>query len=394
MRILAIETSCDDTGIAILEGKGGFKKPLFDILANITHSQVAIHAEWFGVVPSLAKREHAKNLIPILTASLKKAGLLKLRKKPETAPLTKNITKILEKESEILADLNKFVETIETPKIDAIAVTYGPGLEPALWTGVNLAKVLSIIWNKPIVPVNHMEGHLFSSILDENKSKIKNPNDKKIIFPTVALLISGGHTELVLMKDWMKYKVLGKTRDDAAGEAFDKVARMIGLPYPGGPHISRLAEEFNPTNKIGLSFPRPMIASDNLDFSFSGLKTAVLYKVKELGTMSDDIKREVAHEFENAVTETLVAKTKKAVIKYSAKTLIVGGGVSANKKIRNSLLEMGEKNNVKVLLPDRNYSVDNAAMIAVAGYFRSLNKKNILQPKDAKRIKAKGNLSL
>ncbi len=233
MRILAIETSCDDTGIAVLEIKGG-KNPIFKILAEGISSQVKIHAEYGGVFPALAKREHIKNLPILLDKVLKKAKL----------------------------------ENKKIP-VDIVAVTSGPGLEPALWTGIVFAKELGEKWNIPVIPVNHMEGHILS-VFGKNKGAFQIP---KIEFSALALLVSGGHTELVLMKDWLKYKVIGETLDDAAGEAFDKVARMLGLPYPGGPEISKLAEQGRKENiKYDFKLPRPMMYSKNYDFSFSGLK--------------------------------------------------------------------------------------------------------------------------
>jgi len=385
MRILAIETSCDDTGIAIIEAKGGFKRPSFKIVSNLTHSQIELHAKWNGVVPFLAKREHSKNLVPLLESSLANSKLLKENKKE--IPLSESLGVLLEREPELLNNLKILLPKIKTPKIDAIAVTYGPGLEPALWTGINMAKVLSLVWKKPLIPINHMEGHIFSTLLENKNTKLE--------FPAIALLISGGHTELVLTKDWLKYKILGRTRDDAVGEAFDKVARMLGLTYPGGPQISKLAKEFNGNKKTEIIFPRPMINSDDFDFSFSGLKTAVLYKIKELGTLTDDLKKEISYEFEQAVTDTLCSKTLKALKKYKAKTLIVGGGVSANEEIRNRLKKLTEENkNIRLFIPGKNFSTDNAVMIAVAGYFRSLKNKPELNISKIKKLKAEGNLFL
>ncbi|HBM45593.1 MAG: putative tRNA threonylcarbamoyladenosine biosynthesis protein Gcp [Parcubacteria group bacterium GW2011_GWF2_38_76] len=391
MIILSIETSCDDTAIAIIEAKGGFKKPSFKVLSSLTHSQIELHAKWQGVVPSLAKREHSINLTPLLETSLQKAGLLKETK--SKAPIPEELKTILEREPELLENLEILLPKIKTPKIDAIAVTYGPGLEPALWVGVSLAKALSICWKKPIIPVNHMEGHALSSLL-ESKSKVKSY--KVIKFPAIALLVSGGHTELVLMKDWLKYKIIGSTRDDASGEAFDKVARIIGLTYPGGPQISKLAESFDPKNGTGIKFPRPMINSDDFDFSFSGLKTAVLYKAKELGQLTEELKKEIAYEFEQAVVDTLVSKTKKALIKFKAKSLILGGGVSANKKLRISTTEIVQKYfpETELLIPEISLSADNAGMIGVAGYFRSIKKKPVFSLSAIKKIKAEGNLLL
>lgn len=393
MKILAIETSCDDTGVAVIEAKMGLKTPFFKILVNLTHSQIELHAKWNGVVPFLAKREHSKNLVPLLEQALEKSDLLKENNKG--TKISDEIEKIIEKEPELLSALKILIPKIKVPKIDAIAVTYGPGLEPALWTGINLARALAIIWKKPLIPINHMEGHIFSSLLLENESKVKSQKSKVMEFPAIGLLISGGHTELVLVKKLMNYKILGQTRDDAVGEAFDKVARMLGLPYPGGPQISKLAEEFNKEKNIGISFPRPMINSGDLDFSFSGLKTAVLYKTKELGEITDDIKKEIAFEFEEAVTDVLVEKTRKALIQNKAKTLIVGGGVSANKKIRNALKNMTDEIGIEnFYLPETKYSVDNAAMIALAGGFRFAKEKTKFNLNKIKKLKAEGNLLL
>ena len=416
MRILAIETSCDDTGIAILEVTEE-KKPAssagkvkFKILGNEVSSQIDIHKEYGGVFPALAKREHIKNLPLVLSKVLKEAKIKEENLKKE---------------------------------IDAIAVTTGPGLEPALWTGIVFAKELNQKYKIPMVPVNHMEGHIFS-IFPKNKKTFVVEN-KKENFPMLSLLVSGGHTELVLMKDSpsssvgkMKYKKIGSTRDDAAGEAFDKVARMIGLPYPGGPEISRLANksrmdtdegsQINTDGEILMDtdnhklinsdgksvsisdssqgrsvkpLPRPMIYSKDYDFSFSGLKTAVLYLIRDLKEKNpnilDDIKvkQQIACEFENAVVETLVHKTIKAIKQYKIKTLIVGGGVSANTYLQEEMVKKIKKDKfkTKVHFPSRKLSGDNALMIAIAGYFQYKNKKFARTGKSLK-LKANGNLSL
>jgi N6-L-threonylcarbamoyladenine synthase len=297
-------------------------------------------------------------------------------------------------------------------QIDLIAVTSGPGLEPALWTGIVFAKELSKKWKIPVVPVNHMEGHILS-VFGMNKGKFTIP---KIEFPVLSLLVSGGHTELVLIKDWQKYQIIGETLDDAAGEAFDKVARMLGLPYPGGPEISRLAEgarekanqtfqgrnfsaekfaqssSHRPAESLqslfAFSLPRPMIYSKNLDFSFSGLKTAVLYLIRKIGKLDDKIKMEIACEFENAVVETLVYKTKKAIEKYKIKTVIVAGGVSANKYLKKELKKMTNSKQ-ELLFPEKKLSTDNSIMIGIAGYFKFLKNKG-----KTSKIKAEGGLRL
>ena len=398
MKILAIETSCDETAISIIEAKGELKKPHFKIIADTVISQINIHKEYGGVFPALAKREHTRNLLPILKTTLRKANLISNSQFPISKQTTNKIHKILEREIEIAEPLLEFVKTHEIPKIDAIAVTQGPGLEPALWTGINFAKALSLLWDKPFIPVNHMEGHLVASLL---KSKVTK-------FPALGLLISGGHTELILIKNWMDYKVIGQTRDDAVGEAYDKVARMLGLPYPGGPEVSKLSEEFSKNfnlpampahaGQAGLktknfSLPRPMINTNDFDFSFSGLKTAVLYMIKKIKNVTPEIQKEICHEFEQAVIDVLITKTKKAIIKNNVKTLILGGGVTANKKIRKEFKKLEKEFKIDVLVPDIKYTGDNATMIAIAGYFRYLNKQ-FLEPNKTGKIKADGNLQL
>jgi N6-L-threonylcarbamoyladenine synthase len=394
MRILAIETSCDETAISIIEAKGGFDRPVFKVLAGKVASQIEIHKEWGGVVPSIAKREHGKAAIPLLESALKEAGLLKLVKKPITdKKLILKTAKLLEREAELVMSFLEFIPKISIPKIDAIAVTQGPGLEPALWVGINFARALSLFWNIPVIPTNHMEGHIYSSLASDESTKSKVESKKsnsKIQFPAVALLVSGGHTELVLIKDWLKYKVIGNTRDDAIGEAFDKVARLLDLPYPGGPEISRLAD-FKISN-TNYKLPRPMIGSGDLDFSFSGLKTAVLYLVKKIAPLSEDDKKAIAFEFQNAALDVILKKTLVAVDTYQAQTLIVGGGVIANKKLKERLIEeLADKfPDTNLLLPSNKFSTDNATMIAIAAYFQSLKKKFRVNP----NIKADGNLGL
>jgi len=391
MKILSIETSCDDTGISILEAKGGIKNASFKVLANNVSSQIDIHIPYGGVYPALAKREHTKNLPLILEKTLREA---KLNEK----------------------------------SIDAITVTYGPGLEITLWTGIVFAKELAKKWNVPLIPVNHMEGHIFS-VFGKGKGKFKTclPAGK---FPILALLVSGGHTELILMKKWMQYEIVGETVDDAVGEAFDKVARTLGLPYPGGPQISKLAEEERkrlkedknlsgprfsgslpqPDHEKSLSsshasfpfvLPRPMLYSKNLNFSFSGLKTAVLYLVRDLGgveKISPETKAQIALEFENAAIECLVYKTAKAIEKYKIKTLIVAGGVSANKHLKKEMQKItknarGQANKkIKLFFPPRELTGDNSLMIGIAGYLNYIKNKKKVPKIDS--IKATGNLRL
>ena len=402
MRLLAIETSCDETAISIIEVQKEGKKTKFNILGNEISSQIAIHEQYGGVFPMMAKREHGRNIIHVLEKTLKEAKMYKVNKIPQSNKKLENkIHKIIDRENEIIDRWMEIMPFIKKPKIDAIAVTTGPGLEPALWVGISFAKALSTYWNIPIVPVNHMEGHVFSVYPQKGETFLVD-SDKKM-FPMLSLLVSGGHTELVLVKDFMKYKKIGQTRDDAAGEAFDKVARMLGLKYPGGPEISKMANiarENNISSGISeITLPRPMIYSKDYDFSFSGLKTAVLYLIRDLkienpNILEDiNIKQKIAREFEDAVVETLVHKTIKAIKEYKIQTLIVGGGVSANTYLQKIMIEKIKENKlkIKVHFPVRSLTGDNALMIAIAGYFQAKNNKFA---KNINLIKAQGNLSL
>lgn len=392
MKILSIETSCDETAISLLS----ISKNKIDILGDALHSQIELHKQYGGVFPMMAKREHQKNLCSLLIKVLKESGSLGISKSKITIPKENKLKKILERETDLVNIFLKEIIDIKKPKIDLIAVTKGPGLEPALWVGISFAKALSELWNIPVIGVNHMEGHIVSVLVNKNespKSQVSNIQlNKKDQFPALALLVSGGHTELVLIKDWGKYKVIGKTRDDAVGEAFDKVARILGLPYPGGPEISKLAEKIRSlelTSENSLALPRPMLHTKDFDFSFSGLKTAVLYMVKDIPQMTEEIKMEIAKEFENACVDVLIHKTKKAIEKYEVKTLIVGGGVSANNHLRNSLHILGKDTSINLHIPDKNLATDNAIMIGIAGYMQSQRTKKI-----SSNIKAEGHLSL
>ena len=289
----------------------------------------------------------------------------------------------------------EFIKTTQKPNIDVIGVTFGPGLEPALWVGINFAKALGLTWNMPVVPINHMEGHIVS-VLTETIIESRKPKVHKIEFPAIALLISGGHTELVLIKNWGDYEVIGKTRDDAVGEAFDKVARMLSLPYPGGKEISRLAEieRTSGDDSTPYMLPRPMLHSPDLDFSFSGLKTAVLYTLKEIPEVTEIIKQKIAKEFEDAIIDVIITKTKKAMSQYETKTLIVGGGVSANKTIQKALKKLTKEfEGTKLLIPEQELSTDNALMIAIATYTKITRDKSLLEVHDEK-IVAEGNAKL
>lgn len=324
MRILGIETSCDETAVAVVEGRGERLR----ILRNLVASQVAIHAKYGGVVPEVAARSHVEAIVPLLQKAVGRGR-----------------------------------------QFDAIAVTSGPGLMTSLSVGVETAKALSYLWEVPLVRVNHLEGHIYSNwpqpVGEIPKFKAQIPN-----FPAMCLIVSGGHTELVLMKRHGSHKVIGATRDDAAGEAFDKVAKLLKLGYPGGPAISKLAQKGNPS---AIPFPRPMIDSADFEFSFAGLKTAVLYMVQKEKLIVAD----VCASFEQAVVDVLVSKTVRAAKKYKVKTVLLGGGVAANKKLRATLRTAlaEELPAVGYREPAFVYTGDNAAMIAAAGYFLARAKK-------------------
>ncbi len=356
MIILAIETSCDETGVALLEATGGIRKPQFRVLENLVASQVKIHAPFGGVVPNLAKREHIKNL-PILFNRVMGHGPWAMS------------------------------------KVDLICVTVGPGLEPALWTGIGFAGELGKKYTIPVIGANHLEGHLYSFLLPRKqkavhlKSKISNLKNGlkienwKLIFPAVSLLVSGGHTILLLMQSLARWKKLGETRDDAVGEAFDKVARLLGFPYPGGPEIEDAAKR---GRADAINFPRPMMRDKNYDFSFSGLKTAVLYRRRE---HPKEKIADAAASFQKAAIDVLVYKTIRAAKEFGARSVILSGGVAANKSLRRSLTKETRKNSLGFFAPDPAYNLDNAAMIGAAGYFAFLRKKRY-------KLSARGDLGI
>jgi len=387
MKILGIETSCDDTCIAIINAqkKNGF---CFDILSDIVSSQIEIHKKWGGVWPTLAKRAHQQNLVPVLEQSLKKAGKIKtLQSKSEIKKSKlRNLEKIFKREPELLRDFVGFISKFKKPKIDILAVTTGPGLEPCLWTGVNFARALSFIWNIPLVAVNHIEAHIYANLI----------NHSQFVFPAICLVVSGGHTQLILMKDYGKYKILGETRDDAAGECLDKIARILGLEYPGGPIIAKLAERFKKEKsktKINITLPRPMIFSKNYDFSFSGLKTAVLYDFKKRSLHIQRKKEyiyQMCFEAQQAVIDVLIKKTIKATKNYKAKAIILGGGVSANTQLQKQITKKAKQEipGCKVIFPLPRYCTDNAVMTAIAGFFHKKDKKSWQE------VKAKADLRL
>ncbi|MFA6307032.1 MAG: tRNA (adenosine(37)-N6)-threonylcarbamoyltransferase complex transferase subunit TsaD [Patescibacteria group bacterium] len=349
MIILGIETSCDETAAAIIEGRGDKVK----VLSNIVSSQIEIHKKYGGVVPEVAAREHVVNILPVINQALEKADLTPALSLPRRGGF-----------------------------IDTIAVTVGPGLITSLLVGVETAKTLAYVWRIPVVAVNHIEGHVYANFID-NKPK----------FPALILTVSGGHTMLILMSGHGKYKVLGQTRDDAAGEAFDKAAMLLGLGYPGGPAIAAEAAKLRITNyELRINkLPRPMMNSNNFDFSFSGLKTALLYATQRDKNWKKKIS-EYAYEFEQAVAEVLVHKTLKAALKYNCKNIMLSGGVAANKELRSRMGNVVKEKSTgaKLIIPDFKYCTDNAAMIAAAGYFQAKRKK--LTP--WRKLKAEANQEL
>jgi N6-L-threonylcarbamoyladenine synthase len=405
--ILAIETSCDETAAAVLSvepspqpspirlhqgygGQGGRGSkdtwPKIKTLSSVVKSQISIHKSFGGVVPETAARAHVKNILPVVQKTINNSRL-----------------------------------TIND--IDYIAITNGPGLIPSLIVGVEFARALSLATGKPIIPVNHMMGHLYSPFKtptlpspeqpssvarlhsrhllpegEENNVKAFGRGKPNNVFPIISLIVSGGHTILALMKNIKEYQVLGQTVDDAAGEAFDKVAKLLGLPYPGGPEVSRLAEK----SKSPVLFPRPMINSKNYNFSFSGLKTAVLYYLRDHSAVSPSfLKRgsggvknltaNICAGFQEATVDVLVTKTLRAAIQYKAQSISLSGGVAANKKLRKELIVNCQRLNVKFFAPPKNLCTDNAEMIGLAAGFMLYNG---FKPKSFKTIKANSNLNL
>ncbi|MBI2453649.1 tRNA (adenosine(37)-N6)-threonylcarbamoyltransferase complex transferase subunit TsaD [Candidatus Peregrinibacteria bacterium] len=329
MRILGIETSCDETSCAVVQNGR-------EVLSNVIFSQVPLHRETGGVVPEVAAREHVVKIIPVLKEALKKA---KLR----------------------LHD------------IDAVAVTYGPGLLSSLLIGVNAAMTLALVLKKPLIPVNHIEGHIYANLLSSAVSNQTSHAKRRIAFPAAVLTVSGGHNELLIWDAHGRYRFLGATLDDAAGEAFDKVARLLGLPYPGGPHIQKWAKEGNPSL---YPLPRAWLPEHPWDFSFSGLKTAVLRLVQTQKKRSPKFVADSAASFQESVCEVLAAKLVNASKKYRVKEIHLAGGVSANSRLREWTADLIGKNfpdRVKPLLrycEDITFCTDNAAMIAAAGFYK------------------------
>ena len=316
MKTLGIETSCDETAIAIYDSKDG-------IIGESIHSQMDMHAEYGGVVPELASRDHCLKIVDVLKDALGKTSI---------------------------------------SCIDQVAYTSGPGLLGALLIGESFAQGLSTALDVPLIPINHLEGHLMSPMMEF----------PEISMPFICLLVSGGHSMIVDVKAKSDYEILGQSQDDAVGEAFDKVAKLLGLPYPGGPHIEKLALNGNPK---AYDFPRPMIHSNNLDMSLSGLKTAVLYTIQKIEDLNEDIKADIAASFQKAVTDVLIAKIKKTVEQTNRSDVIVAGGVAANRYIREEFKNLESILNIKVYYPDLKYCGDNAAMIAFVGSMMAPSKE-------------------
>ncbi len=375
MRILALETSCDETAASVVE----FIDGQVSIITNVISSQAEMHAAWGGVVPQLAAREHIRNIVPIIERAIHESPL-----QPED--------------------------------IDLIAVTAGPGLIPALTIGTQAAKTLAYIWKKPLLGIHHIEGHIYANFIGNDQfsntnfqtdSNQLNPRPHRfaerfgrvtpsaaadssaeargnsIQFPLLALVVSGGHTQLVLMRDHFQYEILGETQDDAAGEAFDKVAKIVGLPYPGGPEVAAQAALFveyssssarERIEERGIKLPRPMLDSGDFNFSFSGLKTAVLYTARDHQERMTEphFVQELCYEFQEAVVDVLTQKTRRAIEMYQPKTVVIAGGVSANIRLRESLRDLVATHfpETTFTMPEFKYSLDNAAMIGAAAAWR------------------------
>lgn len=324
MIILGIETSCDETSVAIIEGTND----KISLKANIVASSLAIHAQTGGVIPENAAREQIKFILPVLQETLKKAH-------------------------------------VSLDDIDALGLTYGPGLIGSLLVGVETAKTIAYVLNKPIIPVNHMVGHIYANFINKF-STLNSQLSTSIEFPAIALVISGGHTDLLLMEGHGKLTLLGGTRDDAAGEAFDKIGRLLNLPYPAGPIIEQLAKKGDPKR---FRFPRPLIGSPDYDFSFSGLKTAVLNEVKKIETLDEQTVADISRGTIDAIIDVVTRKTIKAAQQYNAKSVLISGGVSANQTLVNHFSTLTSQLSLQFFAPPRSLSTDNAAMVATAAYF-------------------------
>jgi N6-L-threonylcarbamoyladenine synthase len=335
MYILGIETSCDETGIAVYDSRfwESNEPAHLGLLGQSLFSQVKMHELYGGVVPELASRDHIRLSLPLIEDCLK-------------------------------------ISQLKLQEIDALAYTKGPGLAGALLVGTSIAKSIAFGLSKKIIGIHHLEGHLLSPLLSP---ELKSSSGLHL-FPFLALLVSGGHTQIMLVKDIGVYETLGETLDDAAGEAFDKTAKLLGLSYPGGPAVSKLAEK---GHRGRFQLPRPLLHSKTLDFSFAGLKTAVLTQVKSCSPMSEEIKADLAIAFVDAVVEVLCKKVSDALLFTGCKTLVVAGGVGANMQLRDGLKKLGDRTNTKILYPPLDLCTDNGAMIAFAGALKLLKNPDL-----------------
>ncbi|MBU4210497.1 tRNA (adenosine(37)-N6)-threonylcarbamoyltransferase complex transferase subunit TsaD [Patescibacteria group bacterium] len=358
MRILAIETSCDDTCVAVLENDR--------ILSNVISSQVDLYKKWGGVVPDIAKRAHRDRIWPVLGQALKlaiscksQAPNLKLQTNSNLPSFAKGYG------GQANEKIRKIIDE-RMEKIDVVAVTQGPGLAIALGVGIEVAKELAKKYGKKIVAVNHVEGHILSNFLKNSRGK----PERKIKFPSLVLTVSGGHTKLVLMKGIGKYEIIGETLDDAAGEALDKAAKMLGLGYPGGPIIEKLAED---GDENFLDLPRPMSKFKNCNFSFSGLKTSFYYKIRKWKEerVAEKI-YDLASSYQRAVFDCLLIKLQRAIDMTKPKSLMGAGGVMANLRLRKDLRKLARKNDLQIFMPfKKELNTDNAAMVGIAGYCKA-----------------------
>lgn len=358
MKILAIESSCDETSAAVLDDQNGGIK----VLSNVTATSLSIHAKTGGIIPENAARMQVKFIMPVVIEALCSSVILSETMNPTMKdPSSKT-------QDDIIKEWKKAKKIFGT-SIDAIAVTYGPGLIGSLLVGVETAKTLSFIFNKPLIPVNHLLAHIFANFIDRKKEKIE--------FPFIGLIVSGGHTDLLYFKNHNNYRWLGGTRDDAAGEALDKIGRFLNLSYPAGPEIETRSSK---VEKTSIRFHSPIINEDNFDFSFSGLKTEVMRFV-EKSTLNESLINEICYATQKAVLDVLIKKTLKAAKANNCKTILVGGGVSANESLKKQFLSeiRNQKSEISILFPEKKYSTDNGAMIGAYALQNSnpLNWKNV-----------------
>ncbi len=391
MRILAIETSCDETSMALIDTAGEHNNKII-IHSHLIASQASMHAEYGGVFPAIAKREHIKTAIPLIKSlfqesknTIKEDWFLA----EDVTNKEEKIKEIFGRDQDLAEEFIKFAHKHHFTKIDAVAVTNGPGLEMALWIGVNFARALGYLLNVPVIGVNHMMGHLVSPLIShaELGTEIEF---KPIPEDAISLLVSGGHTELIHIQNGT-FTLLGETVDDSIGEAFDKVARLMNLRYPGGPRISELAEEARTQDIKPVDLPRPMMHSNDYNFSYSGLKTAVMYYAKKFPVVAHVEKMAMALGFENAAIEVVVKKTLKALKDTNSNILILGGGVTANNHLQKELEKVCSENNIAISYPISSITGDNALMIALAAIVK-INKTGLTDESDG--LKATGTLQL